>query len=82
MNRDRRSSSPYADTMSRLRASIGLLGTLLLTLLARAALDGVSVAIVLTATPIALLFLGAVALRRQGHRAEPNGFVVPGREHA
>jgi hypothetical protein len=58
----------YERTMWRLRVAIRLLTVALLALVARSAISGFNVAVVITGTTIALLLLASVRLWRQGRR--------------
>jgi hypothetical protein len=74
MNGDRYAMTQaiYERTMWRLRVAIRLLTVVLLALVARAVIDGLDVADVVTGTAVALLLIASVGLWRQGRRLRPD----------
>jgi hypothetical protein len=62
----------YERTMCRLRVAIRLLAVVLLALVARGLIDGLTAADVISGTVIALLLIASVGLWRQGRRIRPD----------
>lgn len=57
--------------MRRLRIAVRVLGTVLLALAVRMAIDGITLLVAVTAVVMAALLVAALGLTRQGHRLEP-----------
>jgi hypothetical protein len=70
-NRRELERAVWERVMKRLRISTRMLSAILLALLARVIVSGLSVATELSAAIITPLLLGSVLLTRHGHRLEP-----------